>query len=401
MTTPILLSINPGSSSIKLGVFGVQGDTPVRQGKALIDLRAQPATLELDTPDGQRRHTLPDTAHQDTSALVAHTLAVLGEHLSLAHLVGVGHRVVHGADRFTAPVAIDDAVLDGIESLVPLAPLHQPQSVRLIRAVREHDPDLLQVATFDTAFHTTQPESARRLALPRALFDAGIKRYGFHGLSYAYIAQRLRTVAPEIADGRVVVAHLGSGASLCALHRGVSQDASMGFSTLDGIPMATRSGTLDPGVLLHLLQAQGMSVPALQDMLYHASGLLGLSGISGDIRALLESPDPAAAQACEIFTRRIAREVAALATSLGGLDALVFTAGIGEHQPQVRAAVCQHLAWLGITLEASANARHATQLSAADSRVAVLVVPTHEELVMAQDTLAIAQATGRIRAPGA
>jgi len=392
MTTPVLLTFNPGSSTIKLGVFDISGDTPCQRARAHVDLRERPARLHIPSAHDERTFPLSADAHTEPERLVAQTLEHLRQHVALDAIAAIGHRVVHGADRFTTPVAISDDVLAGIEALVPLAPLHQPQSVRLIRAIRAHDPGLLQVATFDTAFHATQPALTRRLPLPRALFDAGVKRYGFHGLSYAFVAERLRVVAPELARGRVIVAHLGSGASLCALHEGKSQDASMGFSTLDGIPMATRSGTLDPGVLLHLLTERGMRVADVQEMLYHQSGLLGLSGESADIRDLVHSPTAQAREACQSFVLRIAREVAAMATGLGGLDALVFTAGIGEHQPWVRAAVCKHLAWLGVTLDAAANGRHALRLEAAGSRVAVLVVPTDEESMIAAHTLAVARA---------
>ncbi len=396
MTAPIVLTLNPGSSSIKLGVYGTDHAVPQPLGKAVIDLRATPLCVDLTTAQGTHRETLHAHA-EDIPALVAATLDALHGHFAIADLRAVGHRVVHGADRFTQPQAIDDAVLDGITSLIPLAPLHQPQSVRLIQALRRHDPDLLQVATFDTAFHATQPESVRRLALPRDLYDAGIKRYGFHGLSYEYIAMRLREREPALAAGRIVVAHLGSGASLCALDNGVSQDTTMGFSTLDGIPMATRSGTLDPGVLLHLQQRRGMTVAQVEDLLYHQSGLLGLSGISGDIRALADNRAPEAQLACEIFAWRIAREIAALATSLGGLDGLVFTAGIGEHQPQVRAAVCQHLAWLGVRLDAAANAAHAECVNDPASTVAVRIIATDEEATIARHTVRVAQARGVLR----
>ena len=268
---------------------------------------------------------------------------------------------------------------------MPLAPLHQPQSLRLIRAVRHLRPGLPQVASFDTAFHRTQSDLVRRFALPRALFDEGIKRYGFHGLSYAFIAARLKTVAPDVAGGRVVVAHLGSGASLCGLEAGVSRDTSMSFSTLDGIPMATRCGALDPGVLIHLVKQRGLTIETVEDLLYHQSGLLGVSGFTADTRELLASPEPAAREALDLFAFRIAREIAATAHTLRGLDGLVFTAGIGEHQAAVRAAVCAHLAWLGVALDPAANDRHAPRIEGPGGTVAVLVIPTDEEQVIADE----------------
>ncbi len=238
----------------------------------------------------------------------------------------------------------------------------------------------------------TKTDLVRRFALPRALFDAGVKRYGFHGLSFKFIAAELERVAPEVAKGRVVVAHLGSGASLCGLEAGVSRDASMGFSTLDGIPMATRCGALDPGVLIHLVKQRGMGIDAVEDLLYHRSGLLGVSGISADTRDLLASPEPAARDALDLFAFRIAREVAAIANTLGAIDGLVFTAGIGEHQPEIRAAVCERLAWLGAAIAPAANARNATRIDAAGARIAVLVVPTDEEQVIAEEARTVLQA---------
>ncbi|HTN62807.1 MAG TPA: acetate/propionate family kinase, partial [Devosia sp.] len=250
-------------------------------------------------------------------------------------------------------------------------------------------PDVPQTASFDTAFHRTQTDLVRRFALPRALFDQGIKRYGFHGLSYKSIAAQLKRIAPDIAAGRVVVAHLGSGASLCGLQAGISRDTSMSFSTLDGIPMATRCGALDPGVLIHLIKERGMSIEAVEDMLYHRSGLLGVSGISADSRTLIASEEPGAREALELYTFRISREIAAIANTLGGLDGLVFTAGIGEHQPQIRDAICNHLAWLGVKIDTAANAQHATQIHASTSAASVLIVPTDEEQVIADEAYSV------------
>jgi acetate kinase len=309
-------------------------------------------------------------------------------------LAAAGHRVVHGGERFCGPVLIDDASFDAIADLVPLAPLHQPQSVRLIRALRDLHPNLRQTASFDTAFHATQSDLVRRFALPRDLHDRGIKRYGFHGLSYAYIAGELVRRFPALAARRVVVAHLGSGASLCGLEAGVSRDTSMSFTALDGIPMATRCGALDPGVLLHLIGQEGQSLETVNDMLYHRSGLLGVSGISGDSRVLLESSRPEAREALDLFTLRIAGEIARLAATLGGLDGVVFTAGIGEHQPPIRAAVCTRLAWLGIDIDAAANEVNAVTISAPASRIAVMVIPTDEEQVIADEAAAVLEARG-------
>ena len=322
---------------------------------------------------------------EDLHEVIEETLGWLGSHFSINALAAVGHRVVHGGDRFAGPAAVTDETLAAMEALVPLAPLHQPQSMRLIRAIRHLRPDLPQIASFDTAFHRTQSDLVRRFALPRALFEEGIKRYGFHGLSYKFIAAQLARIAPDVARGRIVAAHLGSGASLCGLEAGVSRDTSMGFSTLDGVPMATRCGSLDPGVLIHLLKERRLSIGAIEDMLYHRSGLLGVSGISADSRDLIGSTAPEAHEALNLFAFRIARETVALANTLGGLDGLIFTAGIGEHQPQIREAVCRHLAWLGVTLDATANARNATRIEGTASTIAVLVIPTDEEQVIAEE----------------
>ncbi|RYZ07896.1 MAG: acetate/propionate family kinase [Comamonadaceae bacterium] len=350
MASDVLLTFNPGSSSVKLGLFELRAGTPAALARQTID--AEPGR------------------HDDT---VADALRWCAEHAPGARLAAAAHRVVHGGDRFAGAARITDRTLAEIEALAPLAPLHQPQSLRLIHALRAAEPALPQTASFDTAFHRSQSDAQRRYALPRELFDEGIKHYGYHGLSYKFIASTLRRTRPTIARGRVVVAHLGSGASLCGLFDGASRVTSMGFSTLDGVPMATRCGALDPGVLLHLLRQPGRTVDSVEDMLYHRCGLLGLSGLSGDLRELIDSTEPAAREALDHFTLAVAREVASIATVLGGLDALVFTAGIGENQPPVCEAVCRHLAWLGVASEA------------AGGTVPVLVLHTDEEQVIADE----------------
>jgi acetate kinase len=302
--------------------------------------------------------------------------------------------VVHGGDSFAGPARIDDTTLEAIDKLTMLAPLHQPQSVRLIRAIQHLQPDLVQTVSFDTAFHRTNAEVVRRFAIPRTLYDQGIKRYGFHGLSYKYIAGELARRAPEVATGKIVVAHLGSGASLCALDAGVSRDTSMGFSTLDGIPMATRCGALDAGVLLHLLDPIGLTLADVSDTLYHKSGVLGISGISADTRELLVSDRSEARHAIDVFTFRIAGEIARLAMTLGGLDGIVFTAGIGENQPQIRAEICKRLVWLGAELDTAANTRNAEKISSKSSRIAAMVIPTDEEQVIADEALSVLQQRG-------
>jgi acetate kinase len=389
MSEPLLLTFNPGSSTIKFGLFRVTGQEPMRIGGGKIDFRGDPLELHLSNGGETVRVPLSAPVTESLHEVLDETLNWFAAHFSLKNVVSVGHRVVHGGDRFAGPIAIDDQTMEAIEALVPLAPMHQPQSVRLIRAIRTLRPHLLQSASFDTTFHRSQPDWVRRFAIPRRFFNEGIKRYGFHGLSYQFIASQLARLFPALAKGKVVVAHLGSGASLCALDAGVSRDTSMGFSTLDGIPMATRCGALDAGVVLHLFDQHGLNPAEVEDILYHQSGLLGVSGISADSRELLASPLPQARQALDLFAFRIAGEVARLATTLGGIDALVFTAGIGEHQPQIRTAVCERLAWLGIELDPQSNGGNTQVISSAGSRSTVLVLPTDEEEVIARETVAV------------
>jgi acetate kinase len=316
-------------------------------------------------------------------------------HMGPDSLVAVGHRVVHGGCDFTGPVRIDADVLKALDALTPLAPLHQPHSLAPVRAIISVRPDLPQVACFDTAFHHTLSAVARRFALPRAYEDEGVRRYGFHGLSYEYIAGELHSVAPELAAGKVIVAHLGNGASLCAMSNGRSVDTTMGFTALDGLMMGTRCGTIDPGVILYMLAEKHLTPAAITDILYKQSGLLGVSGISSDMRALLDNTDTHAREAVELFVFRIARETAALAGTLGGLDGFVFTAGIGEHAPEIRDAVCQRLAWLGAVIDPVANAAGAERIGAAESRLDVRVIPTDEEAMIARHTLQVLQAADR------
>lgn len=389
MSEPLLLTFNPGSSTIKYGLFRVTGTSPIRIGSGSIDFRSAPLSLNISNGGEAVRVPLRAPLTEDLHAVIDETLDWFKDHFSLSDFTLAGHRVVHGGDRFKGPVAIDDYTLAAIEELVPLAPLHQPQSVRLIRAIRTLRPHLHQTASFDTAFHQGQPDLVRRFAIARRLFDVGIKRYGFHGLSYRFIASQLASLFPALARGKIVAAHLGSGASLCALEGGASRDTSMGFSTLDGVPMATRCGALDAGVVLHLLGQRQRSLAEVEALLYHESGLLGVSGISADSRELLASEAPQAREALDLFAFRIAGEVARLATSMGGLDAVVFTAGIGEHQPAIRAAVCERLAWLGVRIDAPSNARNARVISDTTSKVDVLVIPTDEEQVIAQEAVSV------------
>lgn len=385
MKHQLLLTFNAGSSSIKLGAFAMLEDGLRRLGSGAIDLNRRPLVLRLHDGAASADVALKAPVTDDLHEVIDETLGEIARHFEIRDLLGVGHRVVHGGDRFDRATRIDAGSLAAIEALTPLAPLHQPHSLRLIHAMAHLRPDVPQVASFDTAFHRGQSPLVRRLAIPRELYDQGIRRYGFHGLSYRYIASQMALRWPALAAGRVIVGHLGSGASLCAIHDGRSVDSSMGFSTLDGVPMATRCGALDAGVLLHLLEHLGHTPAEVEDMLYHRSGLLGMSGISGDSRVLLASPAPEAREALDVFALRVAREIAGLATSLGGVDTLVFTAGIGEHQWQVRQSICSHLQWLGADVDADANQRNAEHFESRRSRIGLMVIPTDEEQVIAEE----------------
>ena len=386
-STDLLLTFNAGSSTVKIGIFAIDGDTARRVGKGVIDFRAEPLSLSLTEGPQTFETPLKAEATEDLHGVIDETFSLLADHFDIAAVRAAGHRVVHGGDRFTSAIALDDATIDAVDALISLAPLHQPQALRFIRALRHLKPHLAQTASFDTAFHATQDDLVRRFAIPRALHDEGIKRYGFHGLSYKFIAGELRRKAPRAA--KVVVAHLGSGASLCALDEGVSRDCSMGFSTLDGIPMATRPGWLDPGVILHLAGERKQSFKEIEDLLYHRSGLLGASGISADTRDLLKDGRPEARQAIDFFTLRIAGEIGRMAVTLNGLDAVVFTAGIGEHQPEIRAGVAKRLSWLGLIVGEKANAANDFTISTGESRITAHVIATDEEQVIADEALSI------------
>jgi len=379
-----VLTLNAGSSSLKFALFRsgvevlrgqVSGIGTHPEAKAARDGQA------LDPP------ALHGTTHEE---FLPGLLDWIGGHLNGAAIAAAGHRVVHGGTQFVQPVRITAAVMAALEALVPLAPLHQPHNLSAVRAVAKALPELPQVACFDTAFHSTMPEVATWLPLPRGLRDAGLRRYGFHGLSYEFIAGRLRELSPALSAGRVVVAHLGNGASLCAMQAGRSVETTMGFTALDGLMMATRCGSLDPGAMLYLMQSRGMSVQDVEDMLYHQSGLLGVSGISSDMRDLAASDDPRAREAVEVFVHRIVQCAGGLVAHLGGLDGVVFTAGIGEHDPALRAAVCAALSWLGLALDDAANAAGGTaRISAAGSKVEAWVIPTDEEAVIARHAAAV------------
>ena len=383
-----ILVLNAGSSSLKFSVF-LESEplTPLVHGE-FDQLATRPqfaarnaAGITLDS------HTWPEGVTLSPGEAARLLFADGLDHLLTGHrLRAAGHRVVHGGSDFARPVRIDEAVLHRLGALVPLAPLHQPHNIAVIRETARHAPQLPQVACFDTSFHRTQPKTARTIALPAALRNAGIERYGFHGLSYEYIARALPPLDAGAAAGRTVVAHLGNGASLCALAGGRSVATTMGFSTLDGLIMGTRCGGIDPGALLYLIDHCGFDARRLEHVLYHESGLLGVSEISSDMRTLLASDAHAAAAAVELFVYRVVREIGSLAAALHGLDALVFTGGIGEHAAPVRARVCQELAWLGLEFDAVANAGGYGQISRPSSRISAWVVPTNEELMIATHT---------------
>ena len=384
----VILVLNAGSSSLKFSAFVNRAPPePLVRGQ-LENLFTGPR-FSAHGPHGDalgERQWPADTrlGHDGAIEFLFEwgRSGVLGDNT----IVAAGHRVGHGGLKYMRPVLINDQVLTDLEQLVPLAPLHQPHNLAAIRVVTERAPDLPQVACFDTAFHRTQPPVAQQVALPRELADEGVIRYGFHGLSYEYIASVLPEVDPRAANGRTVVAHLGNGASMCALKQGRSIATTMGFSALDGLPMGTRCGSLDPGVLLYLIDRHRLDVHQLEDLLYKKSGLLGVSGLSSDMRALLASRDQRATEAVDLFVYHIGRTLGSLAAALGGLDALVFTGGIGENAAEIRRRVCQDSAWLGITLDEATNLAGSSRITGHDSRVAAWVIPTNEELMIARHT---------------
>ena len=384
-----ILTINAGSSSIKFALFELGAElTRVAEGLAE-GIGTAPHLLIKAGGKVALEKRWPEHAPETHEELMGEVLDWVENHLGDDELVGAGHRIVHGGVVYTAPTKLDKEVFTDLTKLDPLAPLHEPHNLAAIRTVFTLRPELPQVGCFDTAFHHTMPTVATRVAIPRAFWAEGVRRYGFHGLSYEYIAEQLRAVSPHLAKGRVIVAHLGNGASLCALKNGVSIESTMGFTALEGLIMGTRCGSIDPGVLLYLGQEHGMDANAITDLLYKKSGLLGVSGISPDVRTLLASPAPEAAEALEMFTYSIAKHAGALISVLGGLDGIVFTAGIGEHAAPVRAAVCERLAWTGLELNAQANAANEVSISTPNSAVEVHVIPTNEELMIARHTLAL------------
>ena len=385
--TQVLLTLNAGSSSLKFAVFDREtlSETAQISGK-FTGIGGAPAFTARDETGAPLDNAELETinADADHEQLIARLFDWLEQHLGQMSLEAVGHRVVHGGRNFSVPTFINDEVLQELELLSPLAPLHQPHNLAAIRAVAKWRPGLPQIACFDTSFHRTQSRTAQLFALPRALSDEGVVRYGFHGLSYDYIAGVLPQYLGDCAGGRVIVAHLGNGASMCAMHDRKSVATSMGFTALDGLMMGRRCGTLDPGVVLYLMQAKGMDAAEIENLLYRKSGLLGVSGVSNNMQVLQQSDDPHASEAIDLYCFRAASILAGLVPSIGGLDALVFTAGIGENSALVRKNICDRLAWLGLELDSAENARDAACISQPQSRVKVLVLPTNEEAVVAK-----------------
>lgn len=395
-----LVVINAGSSSIKFCGYEVtQGADPALLFKGQIEGIGRAPHMSARDAAGASiaEKRWPAEGKWTHETLLGFLFDWLAAHLGGRKPIGVGHRVVHGGSVFAAATRVDARVIATLESLCPLAPLHEPHHLAAIRAIAALAPELPQVACFDTAFHHGRSWVAKSFALPRELAEAGVIRYGFHGLSYEYIASVLKQRDPQVAAGRVVVAHLGAGASMCAMLEGRSVDTTMGFTALDGLPMATRCGALDAGVMLYLLQERGMNAEQLVQLLYHQSGLLGVSGLSSDMRELQSSSDPRARQAVDLFVFRIARELGALTAALGGLDGLVFTAGIGEHSAEVRRRVCEASRWLGVALDRDANERGAERISLASSRVAVWAIPTDEERMIARQTIEVLGEAGQVQ----
>ena len=392
-----ILVVNAGSSSVKFQVFAAdEGNTLRRLVKGQMDGIGTRPHLRVEGPNRQR---LIDQSYApaqvgDIPAALLCAGTWLRETQKLEP-TAVGHRVVHGGPQYDRPVRVDGEVLGNLERYVPLAPLHQPNNLAPIRALLARFPELPQVACFDTAFHRGHSPVVDHYAIPERFYAEGIRRYGFHGLSYEYVAERLREVAPAVAKGRVIIAHLGSGASMCALAKGRSVDSTMGFTALDGLPMGTRPGQIDPGVLLYLITEKGMPPATLQDLLYRESGLKGLSGVSNDMRELQSNPTPAAKLAVEYFVYRVALSAGMLAAALGGLDAFVFTAGIGEQSAVIRARIAERLAWLGVIFDPIANDAGKSVISHPESRIGLYVMPTDEELMIARQTLALVTRNAR------
>ena len=381
-----IVILNAGSSSIKFAIYETGPERPALFRGQVEQIGVSPR-LVVTNADGTRvaenNWPAPGFDHQAATQAI---LDIGRELLQGRAIAAIGHRVVHGGMHYKAPVRVDAKVLASLAQLSPLAPLHQPHNLAPIKAILEAAPEIPQVACFDTAFHRDQPHLAQLFAIPRKFSDEGVRRYGFHGLSYEYVSQRLREFAPELAAGRVIIAHLGNGASLCALKDGRSIASTMGFTAVDGLMMGTRCGTIDPGVLLYLMDTHGMDARTVEDLIYKRSGLLGVSGVSSDMRKLRASTDPAAREAIALFIYRVIREAGSLAAALGGVDGIVFAGGIGENDAEARAEIVSGCAWLGAALDRQRNAASEGPISTEASRVAVWVIPTDEERMMARHT---------------
>jgi acetate kinase len=392
-----VLVLNSGSSSIKFGLFEISAAEPALLCKGLLDEHeAKPRLVVKGAAGEDLFEKRRDETDADGGHLFADVLAFIDDRFGQDSLRAAGHRIVHGGPDHSGPVELTDDVYAKLEALTPLAPLHQPRCLAPIRTLSAIRPALTQIACFDTAFHHGLAPPASRFAIPRRYEQQGIRRYGFHGLSFEYVAGRLAGIAPELVARRTVVAHLGNGASLCALRNGRSVDTTMGLTPLDGLVMGTRSGTIDPGVLLYLQLHERMSVEDIQHLLYHESGLLGVSGLSADMRTLLASREAAAREAVDLFVFRAAQEIAMMATTLAGLDCLVFTGGIGEHAKEIRSAIGERLAWLGVRIDVVANDEGRERIGDGDSPVEVFVIPTNEELAIARHCAEVLRLDHRI-----
>lgn len=385
-----VLVLNSGSSSIKFGLFDISAAEPVLLCKGLLDEHEARPRLVVKDPAGEDLfETRREASDADSGHLFADVLGFIEDHFGKGSLGAVGHRVVHGGPDYSGPVELTEEVTAKLEALTPLAPLHQPRCLAPVHTLKAVQPALTQIACFDTAFHHGLAPPASSFAIPRRFEARGVRRYGFHGLSFEYVAGRLVEIAPDLAARRTVIAHLGNGASLCALRDGRSVDTTMGLTPLDGLVMGTRCGAIDPGVLLYLQQHEKMSVEAVQHLLYHESGLLGVSGLSSDMRTLLASREPAAREAIDLFTFRAAQGIAVMANTLQGLDCLVFTGGIGEHAKEIRGAIGERLAWLGVHIDPVANDTARERINRSDSAFDVFVVPTNEEITIARHCAAL------------
>jgi acetate kinase len=381
-------AINAGSSSIKFAIYEASIDPQLIFNGQIEGIGVAPR-LKVKDADGRLVGNREWSASQlNHEAATRHILEIARDLGSGRPIIGVGHRVVHGGTEYSSPIRVDAHLLEKLTELIPLAPLHQPHNLAPMRAILEAAPNLPQVACFDTAFHRSQTHLAQSFAIPRKLTAAGIRRYGFHGISYEFLTARLQEMFPALAAARVIMAHLGNGASLCAVKDGRSVASTMGFTAVEGLMMGTRCGSLDPGVILYLMRQQGMDDAAIEDLIYRKSGLLGVSGISPDMRTLRSSSDPAAREAMDLFVYRIVREIGSMVAAAGGVDALVFSAGIGENDPATRAEVVQGCGWLGAVLDPDRNARGLGLISAEASRISVLVIPTNEELMIVRHTIA-------------